>query len=120
VRSFPPNERDRLNEYRSHDSLSSRDEHSILGLLSSKILSALRIEHAKVVPTANNTARVKREELLHLRRAHIASIEIVGGWTGSPRFVESPILRIEPWHYFALLERFENLLQPRLTKSIVV
>ncbi len=39
---------------------------------------------------------------------------------GSPTFAESPILRIEPWHYFALLERFENLLQPGLTTSIVV
>jgi len=37
-----------------------------------------------------------------------------------PRFVESPILRIEPWQYFALLERFENLLQPRLTQSVVM
>ncbi len=51
---------------------------------------------------------------------HLLTTEIVEGWTGSPRFVESPLLRIEPWHYFALLERFENLLQPRLTQSIVV
>lgn len=51
---------------------------------------------------------------------HLLTTGIVEGWTGSPRFVESPILRIEPWHYFALLERFENLLQPRLTQSIMV
>jgi hypothetical protein len=51
---------------------------------------------------------------------HLLTTGIVEGWTGSPRFVESPILRIEPWHYFTLLERFENLLQPRLTQSIVV
>ncbi len=51
---------------------------------------------------------------------HVLTAESASDWTGSPTFAESPILRIEPWHYFALLERFENLLQPRLAPSIVV
>jgi TniQ len=53
--------------------------------------------------------------LLHLLTAQSAS-----DLTGSPMFVASPILRVEPWQYFALLERFENFLQPGLTSSIVV
>jgi len=51
---------------------------------------------------------------------HLLTTGSVGSWAGSSMFVDSPILRIEPWHYFALLERFQNLLQPRLTQSIVV
>ncbi len=51
---------------------------------------------------------------------HLLTTESAEVWTGLPRFVESPILRIEPWQYFALLERFENLLQPRLTQSVVM
>jgi len=51
---------------------------------------------------------------------HLLTAESVASWTGSLTFVESPLFRIESWQYFALLERFENLLQPRLTQSIVV
>jgi len=51
---------------------------------------------------------------------HQLTAENANGWTGVPAFAGSPILRIEPWHYFALLERFENLLQPRLAGSIVI
>jgi hypothetical protein len=51
---------------------------------------------------------------------HQLTAENANGWTGSPAFAGSPVLRIEPWHYFALLERFENFLQPRLAGSIVM
>jgi hypothetical protein len=51
---------------------------------------------------------------------HLLTAQNVSDRTGSPAFVASPILRIEPWHYFALLERFKNFLQPNLTSSIVV
>ena len=53
--------------------------------------------------------------LLHLLTAGSAE-----GRVHSPRFVASPILGIESWQYFALLERMENLLKPTLSPNIVV
>lgn len=50
----------------------------------------------------------------------LLTAENANGWTGSPAFAGSPVLKIEPWHFFALLERFENFLQPRLAGSIVM
>jgi hypothetical protein len=73
----------------------------------------LQAYRALIVPTS--CLHEGQMLLLHLLTAQSAS-----DWTGSPIFVASPILRVEPWHYFALLERFENLLQPGLTSSIVV
>ena len=37
-----------------------------------------------------------------------------------PAFVASPILRVEPWQYFALWERFENLVRLRLSRNMVM
>jgi TniQ len=51
---------------------------------------------------------------------HLLTAEGVGGWKGPPAFIESPILRVEPWQYFALWERFEDILRLRLSRSIVV
>jgi len=51
---------------------------------------------------------------------HLLTAESTEDWSVPPAFVGSPILGVAPWQYFALLDRFENLLQPGLSRSIVV
>jgi TniQ len=67
--------------------------------------------------------RIAPTSWLHTGQAmllHLLTAQNVGDWTDVPTLAQSPLLRTEPWHYFALLERCKNLLQPTLTSSIVV
>lgn len=69
--------------------------------------------HALIPPTS----------LLHqgqLLLLNLLTTESARAWKGPPAFGASPILRVEPWQYFALWKRFEDLMWLQLSRSIVV
>ncbi len=68
-------------------------------------------------------AKIPSTSLLYqgqLLLLNLLTTESTRGWKCPSIFGESPILRVEPWQYFALWERFENLMWLQLSRSIVV